>query len=254
VVRSGDGSILTYIEGMSSVLYNGQGRHADALEAAIRARSHAQDLWASRWLHELIEAAIRTGDRDGAAAALEELSEMATISDAQWALGIEARSRALLSDGGAAERLYREAIDRLTCTEARVELARAHLLYGEWLRRQNRRADARSELRIARDELASMGVQAFADRASRELSAIGEPGRERSNSGLSELTAQELGIAQLARDGLSNPEIGEQLFISPRTVKYHLRKVFTKLDISSRRQLEEVLPSEERCREIERVG
>jgi DNA-binding CsgD family transcriptional regulator len=254
VARSGDGSILTYIGSMSSVLYNGQGRYADALKAAIRARTHGQDPWASRWLHELIEAAVRTGDRDRAALALEELSEMAKISGAQWAMGIEARSRALLSDGQPAERLYREAIDRLTCTEARVELARAHLLYGEWLREQNRCAEARAQLRTAHDALAAMGVEAFADRASRELSAVGESEPERTNSDLSELTPQELEIARLARDGLSNPEIGAQLFISPRTVKYHLRKVFTKLDISSRGQLDRLLPREERPEEFESVG
>jgi DNA-binding CsgD family transcriptional regulator len=254
VVVSGDGSVLAYIGWMSSVLYNGQGRHADALEAAIRERAHPHDPWAPRWLHELIEAAIRTGDRERAAAALAELSEMARISGAQWALGIEARSRALLSEEGSAEFLYREAINRLACTEARVELARAHLLYGEWLRQQNRRSEARAELRTARDALASMGVEAFAERASRALSATGEPGRQRSTAALSELTGQELGIARLARDGLSNPEIGAHLFISPRTVKYHLRKVFTKLGISSRAELERALPRKECPKELEAVG
>ncbi len=254
VAASGDGSVLTYIGWMSSVLYNGQGRHADALEAATRERSHPQGPWAPRWLHELIEAAIRTGDRESAATALRELSEMARISGTQWALGIEARSRALLSEEESADFLYREAISRLACTEARVELARAHLLYGEWLRRQNRRSEARTELRTARDALASMGVEAFAERASRALSAIGPSVRQRSTAAWSELTAQELGIARLARDGLSNPEIGAHLFISARTVKYHLRKVFTKLGISSRGELERALLREECPKELLAVG
>jgi ATP/maltotriose-dependent transcriptional regulator MalT len=159
----------------------------------------------------------------------------------EWVLGIEARVRALLSEGEAAERLYRESIAHLGRTRVRVEVARAHLLYGEWLRRRHRRLDAREQLRTAHEMLAKMGVDAFADRARRELLATGETVRRRTVQTRDELTAQELQIALLARDGLSNPEIGTRLFISPRTVQYHLRKVFIKLDIRSRSQLDRVL-------------
>jgi ATP/maltotriose-dependent transcriptional regulator MalT len=153
------------------------------------------------------------------------------------ALGIEARCRALLSDGAAADELYREAIDRLGRTPLRPELARAHLVYGEWLRREDRRLDAREQLRTAHDMLAAMGMEAFAERARRELLATGEAVRKHGVETREQLTPQEEQIARLARDGLSNPEIGTQLFLSARTVQYHLRKVFTKLGISSRRQL-----------------
>jgi ATP/maltotriose-dependent transcriptional regulator MalT len=159
-----------------------------------------------------------------------------------WALGVEARSRALLSDGAAAAELYREAIDRLRRTQMRPELARAQLLYGEWLRRKGGRVDAREQLRTAHEMLAAIGMEAFAQRARRELLATGEKVRKRSDETREELTAQEEQIARLARDGLSNLEIGAQLFISARTVEWHLRKVFTKLDISSRRQLRVALP------------
>jgi DNA-binding CsgD family transcriptional regulator len=158
--------------------------------------------------------------------------------------GIEARVRALLSEGDDADRLYRESIDRLSAGAVRAELARTHLLYGEWLRRERRRVDAREQLRTAHAMLDGMGAEAFAERARRELLATGETARKRSVETRDELTAQEAHIARLARDGLSNPEIGTRLFISPRTVKYHLRKVFTKLDISSRSELERVLPSD----------
>jgi DNA-binding CsgD family transcriptional regulator len=155
-----------------------------------------------------------------------------------------ARVRALLSDGDAADRLYRESIDRLSCAAVRAELARTHLLYGEWLRRERRRVDAREQLRTAHAMLDGMGADAFAARARRELEATGETARKRTVETRDELTAQEAQIARLARDGLSNPEIGGRLFISPRTVKYHLRKVFTKLDITSRSELERVLPAD----------
>ena len=168
------------------------------------------------------------------------------MTPTEWALGIEARVRALLSEGEVAERLYRESIERLGRTRVRVELARAHLLYGEWLRRERRRVDAREQLRTAHEMLDAMGVEAFAERARRELLATGETVRKRTVETRDELTAQEAQIARLARDGLSNPEIGARLFISPRTVQYHLRKVFAKLEISSRNQLERVLPSEGR--------
>ena len=166
---------------------------------------------------------------------------MTHASSTDWALGIEARSRALLSENEAAERRYREAIDRLGRTRVRVELARAHLLYGEWLRRERRRRDAREQLRTAHELFASMGMEAFAERAARELLATGERARKRTVETSGQLTAQETQIARLARDGLANSEIGARLFLSPRTVEYHLHKVFTKLDISSRNQLDPAL-------------
>ena len=177
-------------------------------------------------------------------AALEWLSERTRVTPTDWALGIEARIRALLSGGDDADRLYRESIERLGRTRVRVELARGHLLYGEWLRRERRRVDAREQLRTAHEMLTTMGVEAFAERARRELQATGESVRKRTVETRDELTAQERQIARLARDGLSNPEIGTRLFISPRTVKYHLRKVFIKLDITSRNELDRVLPAE----------
>jgi DNA-binding CsgD family transcriptional regulator len=173
----------------------------------------------------------------------EWLAERARVTPTEWALGIEARVRALLSQGEQADPLYRESIERLGTTRVRFELARAHLLYGEWLRRQRRRADARQQLRTAREMFEAMGVGAFAERATRELGGPRETARTSTVEVRDELTVQEAQIARLARDGLSNPEIGSRLFISPRTVEYHLRKVFTKLGISSRGQLARVLPS-----------
>ena len=166
------------------------------------------------------------------------------MTPSDWALGIEARVRALLSEGDLADRLYRESIARLGRAPVRAELARTHLLYGEWLRRERRRVDAREQLRTAHEMFAAMGAEAFAERARRELLATGETVRRRTVETRDELTAQERQIARLARDGLSNPEIGTRLFISPRTVKYHLRKVFIKLDISSRTELDRVLRSD----------
>ena len=177
-------------------------------------------------------------------AALEWLSERTAVTPTDWALGIEARVRAFLSQGEAAERLYRESIDRLGRTRVRAELARSHLLYGEWLRRERRRADAREQLRTAHGMLDAMGIGAFAERARRELAATGETARKRTVETSGQLTAQETQIARLARDGLSNPEIGARLFISARTVQYHLGKVFTKLGISSRSQLDRALPGD----------
>jgi DNA-binding CsgD family transcriptional regulator len=179
-----------------------------------------------------------------AAGALDRLSDSARASGTDWALGIEARSRALVSEGQAAEDLYREAIDRLGRTRVRVDLVRARLLYGEWLRRERRRMDAREELRAAHDMFVTMGAEGFAERAGRELLATGETARKRVVETSDQLTSQEAQVAQLARDGLSNPEIGARLFISPRTVQYHLRKVFMKLDINSRTQLARVLPGD----------
>jgi DNA-binding CsgD family transcriptional regulator len=231
----------------SSVLHNGLGRHDAARDAAWRAFQRDQIGVGPFVVPELAEAAARTGDEASVRAALEWLSERTgrtRVTPSEWALGIQARVRALLSEGEAADRSYRESIDRLGRTRVRVELARAHLLYGEWLRRQRRRLDARQQLRVAYDLLDSMGVEAFAERARRELRATGETARRRTVQTREELTAQEALIARLARDGLSNPEIGTRLFISPRTVKYHLSKVFTKLDISSRSQLDRALPSD----------
>ena len=191
-------------------------------------------MWA---LPELIEAAVRTGHAHLAGDALRQLAETTQAGGTDFGLGMEARSRALVSEGEAAEGCYREAIDRLARTQLRPELARAHLLYGEWLRRQGRRIDARVQLRTAHEMLAAMGVEAFAERARRELMATGETVRRRTVQTVNELTAQEASIARLARDGRTNPEIGAQLFLSARTVEWHLRKVFTKLGVSSRREL-----------------
>jgi DNA-binding CsgD family transcriptional regulator len=239
VVRRGEGLGLAAINWAAALFYNGLGRYADALAAARRASEHPRDM--PRVLPELIEAATRTGNPEDAADALERLSETTRASGSDWGLGLEARSGALMSEGDAAERLYLEAIDRLGRTRMRVELARAHLLYGESLRRQRRRLDAREQLRTAHEMFTAMGIEAFADRAARELLATGETARRRTAETAGQLTAQEAQIARLARDGLSNPDIGARLFISPRTVEYHLRKVFTKLDISSRKELHDVL-------------
>lgn len=243
VMRRGEGIGLTIAEWAQAVLNNGIGDYQTAMAAAQRAADHPADIGVSAWAAaELIEAAVRSGTMDTAAGALQRLSEMTSASGTDWALGVEARSRALLTDGGAAERLYREAIERLGRTRMHAELARALLLYGEWLRRERRRIDARAQLRTAYGMFDAMGMEAFAERARRELQATGETARKRTAAASGEqLTAQETQIARLARDGLSNPEIGARLFISARTVQYHLRKVFSKLGISSRSQLDRVL-------------
>ena len=225
---------------------NGLGRYKAALVAARRASEH-DDLGLFGWaLVELVEAAVRAREPELAADALERLSERTGLSGTDWALGIEARSRALLSNGQAAEDLYLEATERLSRSRIKVHLARTHLLYGEWLRRENRRIDARETLRTAHEMFSAMGAEAFAERAARELLATGEKARKRTADTRGQLTAQEMQIAELAREGHSNPEIGARLFISPRTVEYHLHKVFTKLEISSRNELQRVLPSEAR--------
>ena len=228
----------------TAVLYNGLGRYVDALPAAQRACGSEQLGVFGFALSELVEAAARSHDREVASNALRRLADRTRASGTDWALGIEARSRALLDEAGDAESLYREAIERLEHTRVRVELARARLLYGEWLRRRRRRLEARDQLRTAHETFTTMGAEAFAGRAARELLATGERARKRSVETRNDLTAQELQVARLARDGLSNPEIGARLFISPRTVEYHLRKVFTKLQIGSRIELKEALPSE----------
>jgi DNA-binding CsgD family transcriptional regulator len=230
----------------AAVLYNGLARYGEAKAAAEQATSNSYDPWTPpRTLPELVEAAVRTGDAEMANDALDRLTSTTQPAGTDYALGIEARSRALLSDGAAAEALYREAIERFGRTRLRPELARAHLLYGEWLRREGRRVDAREQLRSAYDMCAAIGMEAFAGRARRELLATGETVRKRSIETRNQLTPQEEQIARLARDGLTNPEIGAQLFISARTVEWHLRKVFTKLDIGSRRQLRTALPAED---------
>ncbi|MDQ1721945.1 MAG: hypothetical protein QOI26_1679 [Pseudonocardiales bacterium] len=238
----GLGKLAGFATYASSVLYNGLGRHDAARKAAWQVFEGDQMGLGPFVIPELAEAASRTGDVVMVRAASDWLTERTRVSPTDWALGIEARVRALLSEGDAADGYYRDSIERLGHTPARVELARAHLLYGEWLRRGRRRVDARQQLRTAHDMLATMGIEAFAERARRELLATGETARKRSVETADELTAQEAQIARLARNGLSNPEIGARLFISPRTVQYHLRKVFTKLDIASRSELDGVLP------------
>jgi ATP/maltotriose-dependent transcriptional regulator MalT len=195
-------------------------------------------------LPELVEAAARVGALEDASLALDRLSQRARVSGSDQALGLAARSQALMSEGESAEVRYREALSRLARTGGLFDLARAHLLYGEWLRRERRRVDAREQLRTAHQMFDEIGAEAFAERSRRELFATGGRARKRSVETLDELTAQEIQIARMARDGLSNPEIGERLFISARTVKYHLRKVFTKLGISSRHELGRTLPRE----------
>jgi DNA-binding CsgD family transcriptional regulator len=236
-VARGEGQGLALIDWTSAVLYNGVGRYEDALAPAQQAGEHPEELPFAWGLVELIEAATRSGMPARAGDALQRLSETTRASGSDWALGIEARSRALLSDGETAERLYREAIDRLGRTRVRVALARAHLLYGEWLRREHRRVDARTQLRTAHGMFDAMGAEAFAERARRELAATGERVRKRTVETRDELTPQEAQIARLAREGQTSAEIGAQLFLSPRTVDWHLRKVFAKLGINSRRQL-----------------
>lgn len=222
-----------------AVLYNGLGRYDDALAAARSANEHAQPIGALPWavLVELIEAAVRAGVTEPAAAAFEQLREPTNVAGTDWALGIQARCRALLSEGQTAKAAYREAIQRLGRSRLRGELARAHLLYGEWLRREQHRADARHELRTAHEMFVDMGAEAFAQRAARELGAAGEAPRRRKIETVGELTAQEAQVATLVREGLSNPEIAARLFISPRTVEWHLSNIFGKLNIRSRRQL-----------------
>jgi DNA-binding CsgD family transcriptional regulator len=229
----GEGMGLGVVEWATALLSNGRGRYPEALAAAQRACEH-DDVGLYAWsLVELIEAGARTGAPDEAA--LARLSERARASGTDWALGIEAGSRALLSD--TPEPLYREAIERLERSRGVIHLARARLHYGEWLRREHRRVDAREQLRAAHDRFSEMGAEGFAERARGELLATGETVRKRGDDTRDELTPQEQQIARLARDGLSNPEIGARLFLSPRTVEWHLRKVFGKLGIRSRREL-----------------
>jgi DNA-binding CsgD family transcriptional regulator len=237
----GDGRLLTVADYADAVLHNAHGRYEAAL-AAARAADERRDLaFDARVLPELIEAAARTGAAAVAAAALERLGAQARLTGSDWALGLHATGHALVSEGAAAEALYSEGAERLDRTGIVIYQARAHLLYGEWLRRERRRLDARNELRIAHDRFVAMGATAFAERAGREIAATGEYARMRTVATLDQLTPQEERIARLASRGSTNQEIGAQLFISPRTVEYHLHKVFNKLDITSRAQLAQAL-------------
>ena len=243
-IAGGEGLAVQYGRWATAVLYNGLGRYEEALAAAVKASDETRELFLSAWaLPELIEASSRSGKAQLASDALKRLAEATHCSDADWGLGIVARSRALLCEGEEAEGLYREAIERLGRTRLRPELARAHLLYGEWLRREKRRVDARKQLRIAHEMLTAIGMEAFAERARRELVATGETVRKRTVQTSADLTPHETHIAQLACDGLSNPEIGARLFISPRTVEWHLRHVFGKLGIRGRIGLHDALAS-----------
>jgi DNA-binding CsgD family transcriptional regulator len=240
----GQGTAVQYARWARSVLLNGVGRYREAMEAAQEATDDTPELFVSVWAAiELLEAASRCDEEDVARAALERIVAATAVAGTDWAMGVAARSRALLAEGDACERHYGEAIERLGGTRLRPELARTHLLYGEWLRRENRRVDARAQLRTAHELFTAIGMEAFAERARTELLATGGSVRRRTVETRDDLTAQEWQIARLARDGLSNPEIGARLFLSPRTVEWHLRKVFSKLGIRSRRELATALPS-----------
>ena len=234
----GQGLAAPHSEFVKAILFNGLGRYGEALVAAQLASNDTPELFTSSWaLPELIEAASRSGAPGQAASALERLTEDTTAAGTDWGLGIAARSRALLTDSDAAEPLYHEAIERLGHTRLAPELARAHLLYGESLRRQRRRLDAREELRIAHEMFTGFGMEAFAERARLELQATGERARKRTVDTRDQLTPQETQIARLAAEGHTNREIAARLFISPSTVEYHLRKAFRKLGVKSRTQL-----------------
>ncbi|QDP97860.1 AAA family ATPase [Microlunatus elymi] len=245
---SGEGKVFTATEWATAVLHNGHGRYEDALAAARRGAAHPQELGLSTWsMIELVEAAVHVGRPEQAHAAIERIRELTEASGTDWALGTRAQVLAQISHGAKAEELFREAIDRLRPIGVRIQTARLRLLYGEWLRRKNRRVDARAQLGMAHEVLRDSGATAFADRARREYEATGGTLRRspsRTNRPGEELTPQELQIALLAADGLSNPEIGARLFISPHTVEWHLRKVFGKLGIRSRRRIADRLPDQ----------
>jgi DNA-binding CsgD family transcriptional regulator len=242
--RRGEGIGVSVLDWAQAVLCNGLGRYDEARMAALRATEYPHDLGGPlNWgLVELIEAAVRAGTPELAADSRSRLAEMTKVSGTDWALGIAARSEALFVEDQRAEELYVEAIDRLGRTRMAVDLARAHLLYGEWLRRQRRRLDARSQLRTAYDLFSDFGMEAFAERARLELEATGERARKRTVETLDQLTPQETQIARLAAEGHTNREIAARLFISASTVEYHLRKAFRKLDVTSRTQLEDRMP------------
>jgi DNA-binding CsgD family transcriptional regulator len=240
--ETGAQAMVSYAHKAAAVLYNGLARYDQAASAARQAAANTLEPWNAMYaLPELVEAAARGGDAELARDALERLAKTTQPADTDFGLGLEARCRALLSEGAAADDLYREAIDRLGRTRLRPELARAHLLYGEWLRREGRRLDAREQLSTAYDMLAAIGMEAFAERARRELIATGKKVHKHSPETRDQLTPQEEQIARLARDGRTNLEISAQLFLSARTVEWHLGKIFTKLGISSRRELDAAL-------------
>ena len=239
MASQGDGQWLTFTHWVTAAFYNGRRRYDAALAAAQHAAEDRYMPWRKWGLLELIEAAIRSDNPELAVDALRQLSEGTRASGTDWALGNQARSEALLSHGEQADALYREAIERLGRTRVRVYLARTHLLYGEWLRRERRRLDAREQLRTAHELFTEFGMDAFAERARRELAATGERARKRTVGTRDDLTPQEAQISGLAAQGATNQEIAAQLFISPSTVDYHLRKAFRKLGVNSRRQLKE---------------
>jgi DNA-binding CsgD family transcriptional regulator len=240
----GLGRIVDIAAYAKAMLYNGIGRYEAAREAALAAFDRREQLGFGMFVAaELAEAASRTDDQAPVQAALEWLAERTQVTRTDWVLGIEARVRALLSEGDTAERQYLESIDCLGRTRLRMELARGHLLYGEWLRREKRRADARAQLRTAHDGFSAIGADGFAERTRHELLATGETVRKRRDDTRDELTPQEEHIARLALAGRTNPEIGAELFISPRTVEWHLKKVFMKLGITSRKGLPDALPA-----------
>jgi len=232
----------------SDAVIEATGSHLTLRTSIVLANWRGRDAEAARGLGppilllaELIEAVVRSGHAQRATGPLAQLAEIAQAAGTDWALGTHARATAMLAEREAVERLYREAIERLSHIKPRATLARAHLLYGEWLRREHRRVDAREQLRVAYTMLSDMGMEAFAERARRELLATGETVRKRTVETLDDLTAQEVQVARLAADGQTNPEIGAQLFLSPRTVEWHLTKAFGKLGISSRKQLRSAL-------------
>jgi DNA-binding CsgD family transcriptional regulator len=242
--RSGMPTLLYWFDYARALVQNAAGQYEAALESAQRSCDRHPVGTYTRSLVELVEAATRCGQRERADAALEQLVDRTQLASTEWALGLEARSAALLEkDPAVAEALYREAIERLGQAGTRPDLARAHLLFGEWLRRESRRLDAREQLRTAHELFSEIGMPGFADRARRELAASGETARKRTDDTRGDLTAQESQVARLASEGLTNPEIGAKLFLSPRTVEWHLRRVYPKLGIRSRKELRTVLHS-----------
>ena len=237
-VTRGEGQAIGVQWALLALMHNGYGQYDKALAAARTGCEHEEVIAYNGSLVELVEAAVRSGQPEEGAAAFERLSDRTSAAGTAWALGVEARGRALLHDDEAS---YRESIEQFTRSRAAVDLARSRLVYGEWLRRENRRVDAREQLRAAHESFSHMGAEAFAERARRELVATGETARRITADNWDALTPQELQVARLARDGYTNPEIGAQLFISARTVEYHLHKVFRKLEVSSRRQLRDAL-------------
>jgi DNA-binding CsgD family transcriptional regulator len=239
----GEAFAVAAAEHAVALLHNGLGEYADAAAAARRAYELDVLGFAAWALPELVEAAARSGDRPAAELAFARLAELSSMSTTEWAQGVEAAAHALVSDGDEAEAFHLEAIDQLSRSRFPVLHARAQLTYGEWLRREHRRVDARAQLKAAHDAFDAMGAHGFAERARRELLATGETVRKRTIDTRDELTPQEAQIARLASERLTNPEIAAQLYLSHRTVEYHLRKVFTKLGISSRRELADALPA-----------